>query len=177
MQCDNCQKYGHIAKNCSARPKCGHCASEHNTRACPGKQNSRFINCSKRHVAWDQACPVRLAAKAKAVQIRNQDPGRFVVQGSQLEAQDGDWQIVGSRKRRAGTSGPQIARVDGENIERRGPGRPEGSTNKIPNKTRAAAMTPSMLSVPISTTPKTPRTVTRESTTEASEAPLCTMTQ
>ncbi|KAI0997974.1 hypothetical protein K3495_g10216 [Podosphaera aphanis] len=48
MQCYNCQNYCHIAKNCSAQPKCGYCASEHNTRACPGKQNSRRINCSKK---------------------------------------------------------------------------------------------------------------------------------
>ena len=81
MQCFNCQKYGHIAKNCTADSKCGQCAGGHNTKACLGKQEARCTNCSRKHPAWDQSCPVRLAAKARAVNNRTQDPGRFAAQG------------------------------------------------------------------------------------------------
>ena len=41
MQCFNCQKYGHIAKVCTAEAKCGQCAKAHNTRVCTGKQEAK----------------------------------------------------------------------------------------------------------------------------------------
>ncbi|KAI0996003.1 hypothetical protein K3495_g12178 [Podosphaera aphanis] len=102
MQCFNCQAYGHIARYCTAKAKCEHCANGHNTKECPGKQETRFE--------------------------------RFVVQE---RTQNDDWQIVGSRKRRAGTAGAQVVGADGEIIERRGPGRPKGST-KVTNTTSVA---------------------------------------
>ncbi|KAI1004864.1 hypothetical protein K3495_g3359 [Podosphaera aphanis] len=89
---------------------------------------------------------------------RTQDPGSYQQQETQPRNSDCEWQIVGSRKRRAVMAGPQIVGADGEIIERRGPGRPKGSTNKMPNLTRAATMTPSIPSMPKSTTPETSRT-------------------
>ncbi|KAI1001063.1 hypothetical protein K3495_g7139 [Podosphaera aphanis] len=175
MQCFNCQRYGHIAKMCTAEAKCGKCAGEHNTRECSGKQEVRCSNCGKKHTSWDQSCPVRLAAKSKAMMNRTQDPGSYQQQETQPRNTDCEWQIVGSRKRRAGMAGPQVVGADGEIIERRGPGRPKGSTNKIPNLTRAATMAPSIPSMPKSTTPETSRTVTRENPTEINGAPDCVM--
>ncbi|KAI0995874.1 hypothetical protein K3495_g12306 [Podosphaera aphanis] len=125
MQCFNCQRYGHIAKNCTAEAKCGQCADKHNTRECPGKQEAKYSNCGRKHTSWHQSCPIRIAAKARATQNRTQDPGRFVTREA---IQDDDWQIVGSRKRRAGTAAAQVIGEEGENTERRGPGRPKGST-------------------------------------------------
>ncbi|KHJ34380.1 putative zinc finger cchc-type protein [Erysiphe necator] len=177
LQCFKCQRYGHIAKICTAEAKCGKCAGDHNTRECSGKREARCINCGKKHTSWYQSCPVRSAAKVKAVMNRTQDPGSYQQKETRPKNSDYDWQVVGSKKRRAGFAGPQIVGADGEIIERRGPGRPKGLTNRMPNMTIGAAMTPSIPSVPILTTPETSQTVTRESTTEASDAPLCTMTQ
>ncbi|KAI1002474.1 hypothetical protein K3495_g5724 [Podosphaera aphanis] len=177
MQCFNCQRYRHIAKMCTAEAKCGKCVGGHNTRECSGKQEVRCSNCGKKHTSWDQSCPVRLAAKSKAIMNRTQEPGNYQQQETQPRNSDCEWQIVGSRKRRAIMVGPQIVGADGEIIERRGPERPKGSTNKMPNLARAATLTPSIPSMPKSTTPETSRTVTREKTAEASEAPLCNMAQ
>lgn len=173
MQCYNCQRYGHMARNCTANSKCGHCAHEHNTRECPGKQEARCSNCGRKHASWHPSCPIRIAAKARATQNRIQDPGRFIVREA---IQDDDWQIVGSRKRRVGTTGTQVVGADGEIIERRGPGRPRGSI-KMSNMTKAAAKMSSIHSMLTFTTPEPSRPVTRENQTESSEAPLCTMTQ
>ncbi|KAI1005374.1 hypothetical protein K3495_g2840 [Podosphaera aphanis] len=133
MQCFNCQKYGHIAKVCTANSKCGNCAGEHNTRVCPGKQDVRCSNCARKHKAWDQICPVRIAAKAKTVWNRTQDPGRHTAPENQLRDPEGDWQIVGSRKRRAGTMPAQVVGADGEIIARRGPGRPRKNPVATPD--------------------------------------------
>ncbi|KAI0994281.1 hypothetical protein K3495_g13901 [Podosphaera aphanis] len=176
MQCFNCQKYGHTAKNCSAEPRCGQCAGGHNTRTCPGKQEARCTNCSKKHPAWDQICPVRLAAKARAVKNRTQDPGRFVVQGPQEGNHSTECQIVGSRKRRAGSSIMEIADPVSEGGARRGPGRPKGST-KILNSAREPAKMISKTNTPTLPTLETFRPVTRDNQAEASDAPLCTMSQ
>lgn len=76
VQCFNCQKYGHIAKTYPASPKCGNCAGEHNTRICTGKNEGRCGNCARKHKAWDPVRPVKLAAKARTIANRTQDPGR-----------------------------------------------------------------------------------------------------
>lgn len=124
LQCFNCQRYGHIDKICTAFAKYGICAGGHNTRDCTGKPEFRCGNCSKNHAAWHQSCPVRLAAKKKPAINRTQDPGRYKQPETRhTEIEDG-WQVVGSRKRRAGTAGPQIIGADGEVISRRRPGRP-----------------------------------------------------
>lgn len=144
IQCFNCQKYGHIAKVCTAEARCGQCAGNHNTRECSGKQETRCSNCGRKHTSWHQSCPVKIAAKAKAVLNRTQDPGRFAAQETRLVPRgtqhDNDWQIVGSRKRRAGVVGLQIIGADGEVVERRGPGPPRKTTT-LPNMTAATANT------------------------------------
>ncbi|KAI0994241.1 hypothetical protein K3495_g13939 [Podosphaera aphanis] len=177
LQCFNCQRYGHVALHCTADSKCGHCAGTHNTRNCPGKQDARCCNCGKKHAAWHQSCPVKIAAKAKATWYRTQDPGKYTPALSHTKGSENEWQIVGSRKRRAGAGGVQFVGAEGELIERRGPGRPKGSTNKLPNMTRAAAKASSINDMPTLITLETSRPVTRENTAEASEAPLCTMSQ
>ncbi|KAI0992834.1 hypothetical protein K3495_g15350 [Podosphaera aphanis] len=177
LQCFNCQRYGHVALHCIADSKCGHCAGTHNTRNCPGKQDARCCNCRKKHAAWHQSCPVKIAAKAKATWYRTKDPGKYTPALSHTKGSENEWQIVSSRKRRAGAGGVQTVGAEGELIERRGPGRPKGSTNKLPNMTRAAAKESSINDMPTLITLETSRPVTREITAETSEAPLCTMSQ
>ena len=112
MQCYNCQKCGHIAKICTVDSKCGHCAGEYNTRNCTGKKDVRCSNCGKGHKIWDQSCSVRVATKHRAVQNSTQDPGMFVIDETSRKHQDGEWQIAGSRKRRAILTEPLIG-MDG----------------------------------------------------------------
>jgi len=37
VQCFKCCSYGHIAKNCRAKTRCGHCSESHETRSCDQK--------------------------------------------------------------------------------------------------------------------------------------------
>ena len=133
LQCFNCQKYGHIAKICTADSKCGHCAGEHNTRNCTGKKDVKCSNCGKGYKTWDQSCSVRAAAKNRTVQNRIQDPGMFVVEEKSTRGQDDKWQIVGSRKRRDGCAGPQIIGADGNVVGLRRPGPPRKTSFVTPS--------------------------------------------
>ncbi|KAI1006268.1 hypothetical protein K3495_g1954 [Podosphaera aphanis] len=163
MQCYNCQAYGHIARCCAAEAKCGHCANGHNTKECPGKHETRFGNCGRKHASWNRRCQIKIAAKARATWNRTQDPESFVVRET---TQNDDWQILGSKKRRAGTAGAQVVGADGEIIECRGPGRPKGST-KIPNTTSAAEKRPSITNWATPPTLEMFRFVTQDKQTKA----------
>lgn len=109
MQCFNCQKYGRIAKVCNTVSKCGSCAGEYNTGVCSGKQDVRCCNCGRKHEAWNSICPIRIAAKARAVANRTYDSGRYTGQENKLRDQENGRQIVDNRKRRAGISTVEIA--------------------------------------------------------------------
>ncbi|KAI0993775.1 hypothetical protein K3495_g14409 [Podosphaera aphanis] len=178
MQCFNCQKYGHISKTCSAPSKCGHCAGDHNTRTCPGKQDTRCCNCGRKHEAWNQICPNRIAAKAKATANRIHDSGKHMIQESRVGNQENGWQIVDSRKRRAGTSVVEFSRPVGEVVVRRGPGRPRKNPGlDVPDM---RATWEKMLNTPNTPTPpinkeNEPRTVARDNQVETNGAPECEM--
>ncbi|KHJ34160.1 putative zinc finger cchc-type protein [Erysiphe necator] len=177
MQCYNFQKYGHIAKNCSVESKCGHCAGGHNTRTCPGKQEIRCSNCGKKHKAWDPICPVRLVAKARAVQNRTQDLGRFVTQELQAGDLDSEWQIVGSRKRRASLSATETVNPVGESNTRLGPGRARKTPAfVIPDISTTLSDLITIASTPTALTQIDTRTVVRENETVTTDAPESEMT-
>lgn len=171
-QCFNCQKYGHIAKICTAGPKCEQCAGGHDTRTCSRNQETRCSNYSRKHTAWDQMCPVRLAAKSKVVKNRTQDPGRFTTQETQVGNPDSEWQIIGSRKRTAGLSTIEIAKPVGEGNTRRGPGRPRKAPSfAIQDTSNTIADLTTIASIPIAFTHSDTRTVTRDNDMVATEAP------
>lgn len=72
LQCFNCQRFGHLARQCKRPPVCGHCAAEHLTRkcvrasdhACPDSSQCHHppalcALCKGSHSASSRACPVR----------------------------------------------------------------------------------------------------------------------
>ena len=71
VQCFKCCLYGHIAKNCRAKARCGHCSESYETRECAQKTKKSCAICKATgykttdHKAWDQLCPVRIAAREK----------------------------------------------------------------------------------------------------------------
>ena len=73
VQCFKCCSYGHIAKNCRAKARCGHCSESHETRGCPAKTQKtgscavcKALGYKKiDHKAWDELCPVRISAREK----------------------------------------------------------------------------------------------------------------
>ncbi|KHJ33523.1 hypothetical protein EV44_g3768 [Erysiphe necator] len=131
------------------------------------------VTVGKKHAAWDQRCPVKIAAKAKATLNCMQDPGKY---GSTLETNgsDSEWQIFGSRKRRAGLTRFQIVGADGEIVERRGPGRPRKNI-LVPNMTAAAAKTTNTECMATPSIQENPRPVTRYNHTEVNGALECEM--
>lgn len=124
IQCFNCQKFGHMAKMCTSIEKCGQCAENHNTRACSKDKEKRCCNCGKKHEAWSQSCPVKIAAKAKAANNRTQDPGRFQYQRHESQTQKEVWQTVMSKKRKSGSPLQRTSRAGSTTAVTRGPGRP-----------------------------------------------------
>jgi hypothetical protein len=119
VQCFKCCAYGHIAKHCRAEARCGHCSGFHETRDCPNNKEKAFCrNClgkglgSTEHKAWSESCPVRKRTReALAVRFSNRPPTYP--------------QSVRPDHR------PAISLVVEKEPEKRGPGRPKGSTNRV----------------------------------------------
>ena len=71
MQCFKCCLYGHIAKNCRAKARCGHCSESHETRECIQKDRKSCATCKAfghkktDHKAWDEICPIQITAREK----------------------------------------------------------------------------------------------------------------
>ncbi|KAG2739061.1 hypothetical protein P692DRAFT_201680119, partial [Suillus brevipes Sb2] len=59
MRCAKCQKYNHIAKNCSSEVDiCGTCGDNHRTSSCISYRTTKCINCrSQQHTSWSRSCP------------------------------------------------------------------------------------------------------------------------
>jgi hypothetical protein len=71
VQCFKCCSYGHIAKNCRAKARCGHCSESHETRECTQKDRKSCATCKAfgykktDHKAWDEICTIRVTAREK----------------------------------------------------------------------------------------------------------------
>lgn len=59
IRCAKCQKYGHIARNCTATTDtCGTCGNQHRTSECTTSNTTRCVNCrSDQHASWSRSCP------------------------------------------------------------------------------------------------------------------------
>ncbi|OJA14337.1 hypothetical protein AZE42_13669, partial [Rhizopogon vesiculosus] len=60
IHCARCQRFGHIARNCSAaRDACGTCGNQHRTADCTASYRSEYcLNCkSQHHMSWSRECP------------------------------------------------------------------------------------------------------------------------
>jgi hypothetical protein len=56
-RCHRCQRFGHLAWSCREKPRCGHCASEHERQSCPPGVRARCVDCNGDHPTGDRNCP------------------------------------------------------------------------------------------------------------------------
>lgn len=56
IQCYNCLRYGHTAKQCRGKKRCRNCGSQHEETECEAKKPI-CIYCSQNHSAVDRICP------------------------------------------------------------------------------------------------------------------------
>lgn len=76
-RCYKCQKFGHIAKHCTAQKHCGYCSSaDHQSRECPNAKDPEAytcVNCARlgktgqKHHTGDITCPVYLKRLQDAI--------------------------------------------------------------------------------------------------------------
>ena len=73
IKCNNCQKFGHIARLCRSKTKCGKCARGHETRSCTITDATKFIcaHCDGNHSAGYRGCEI-LQSKEADLQLRSQ---------------------------------------------------------------------------------------------------------
>ena len=79
-QCFGCYRFGHIARYCENRTRCGCCAGvahKEGEKTCPeagpeGKKRS--VNCGGTHTAWDRRCPVAQAQKNRVKEAYQHRP-------------------------------------------------------------------------------------------------------
>jgi hypothetical protein len=91
-RCYKCHKFGHIARYCSNRARCGCCsgvAHEGGEANCPEKGEGgrkKCVNCRGDHPAWDRGCPVATKEVKRAKEAYQYRPLQFdVTQGTRFE--------------------------------------------------------------------------------------------
>ena len=61
-QCFQCQRFGHLAVDCTADKRCVRCGESHSHKECDKEQEAvKCSNCSGPHAASDRSCPIRLS--------------------------------------------------------------------------------------------------------------------
>jgi len=82
-QCFNCQAYGHTAKHCTNKVKCGFCATVgHKTAECSKKEDRtehRCSLCKGKHPSWSRDCRARKEQAEAARRAYLSRPTRFQV--------------------------------------------------------------------------------------------------
>lgn len=66
VRCYKCQRYGHIAKVCKGKQRCGKCAGNHEYGQCGDNVVRKCCNCGGDHTAAYGGCPIR----KKAVEVQ-----------------------------------------------------------------------------------------------------------
>lgn len=71
-QCYNCQKFGHVATNCSNTPRCVKCPENHDSRTCTKDESAppHCVNCGKAHPANYRKCCKYIEHLEKVQQTR-----------------------------------------------------------------------------------------------------------
>ena len=60
-QCFHCQRFGHLAADCTAEKRCVRCGEAHSHKDCDKEQDAvKCGNCAGPHAASDRSCPTRL---------------------------------------------------------------------------------------------------------------------
>lgn len=62
VRCYKCQRYGHIAKVCHGKQRCGKCGGEHEYGQCGDNDVKKCCNCGGDHTAAYGGCPARKQA-------------------------------------------------------------------------------------------------------------------
>ncbi|KAH7976069.1 hypothetical protein HPB52_008610 [Rhipicephalus sanguineus] len=60
IQCFNCQRLGHYAKNCTMSIACRLCGGAHYYTECKDRNKPHCVNCGEAHPSTYWRCPVRL---------------------------------------------------------------------------------------------------------------------
>ena len=78
-QCMRCLHFGHGARNCRVKPRCGVCTGEHETKECPIEEAVAYkcANCGGEHRATDRTCGKREEFKRiRSAAARQNQPQR-----------------------------------------------------------------------------------------------------
>lgn len=73
-RCHNCQNYGHFHKVCKKAPICGHCAGNHVSYDCDGKEKAERHQCAvcgeRGHTVWADSCRLKQQAQQRALKAK-----------------------------------------------------------------------------------------------------------
>ena len=74
MQCFNCQKFGHSARECTNAIKCLRCSQDHSVKECTvAKEIAKCSNCGGAHATVYRGCPAYQHKLAEASKKLNEN--------------------------------------------------------------------------------------------------------
>ena len=154
-QCFKCQRYEHTSRRCRSEERCGQCAGNHDTRSCQTNE-TKCAGCNGNHPSWTKTCPKREKNRARG-STRSSGSRLFRVPASEASEQTSsslglNITTPSSMASRLPTATPAIFNfanpstneewtlVEGTRKRKiaRPRGRPPGSKNKFPRKSKAS---------------------------------------
>ena len=99
IQCFNCYGYGHHAKICQAKTRCGKCGEFHETQKCKST-TIKCCQCKGPHEAWHYKCPIRLMKRKTLREIRHQLPHKFIVAKNTFQESEEEEEKKEKKRRR-----------------------------------------------------------------------------
>jgi Zinc knuckle len=145
-RCFNCQKYGHIARNCKEETKCAECAENHATDKCTkgSGEKRKCAICDGNHKAGSPYCSVERKERERAETIRIFAPAQYQFQSSQSApavrrvSQTPPPTLTQDLNRNR----PQLVASSAISIASRGKGRPTQLTQAARNPSQMRLATP-----------------------------------
>ncbi|KAL1445978.1 hypothetical protein WDU94_001892 [Cyamophila willieti] len=92
-QCYRCQKFHHVAVNCTRVPKCLKCAGDHNVKDCDKveEEEVKCANCNQKHTANSKECSIFIKVSAQRKNVWPPRDPRKTNSHEEFKSKPNDW--------------------------------------------------------------------------------------
>lgn len=92
-QCYRCQKFHHVAVNCTRVPKCLKCAGDHNVKDCDkiDEEEEKCANCNEKHSANSKECSIFIKVSSQRKNVWSARDPQKANSPNLLKSKPNDW--------------------------------------------------------------------------------------